>query len=237
MVNKDKIKGFAIGALSMAVLLTASSALADPVSKQISAVYNGIKLVVNGNPVTPQDSDGNVVDPFIADGSTYLPVRAVSTALGMPVEWDGKTQTVYIGKKPDGSLTSLTSLPVGRSNSSFNYNDWTGQWSNKQFSIAGKTYSTGIAKYYWGDENSYVVYNLNSQYKTLTADIGMDDVNKTSGDSTAQILIYGDGKEIYRSPKVQPGDVKSINVDLSGVNQLKIVFTGAYPVLGNPTLK
>lgn len=36
------------------------------------------------------------VPACIIDGSTYLPVRAVSEALGCKVDWDGVTRTVYI---------------------------------------------------------------------------------------------------------------------------------------------
>jgi hypothetical protein len=64
VMNKDKIKGFAIGTLTTLFLLSSSAVFAAPVSKQISAVYNNIKLVVNGNAVTPKDADGVDVEPI-----------------------------------------------------------------------------------------------------------------------------------------------------------------------------
>ena len=80
---------------------------ADSYTKNLVANYVGVKLVVDGVTITPKDAKGNVVDPFIVDGTTYLPVRAVAEALGKEVDWDGTTKTVYIGEKPQ------TDIPAG----------------------------------------------------------------------------------------------------------------------------
>lgn len=50
--------------------------------------------------ITPKDTNGKVVEPFIVDGTTYLPIRAVSEALGKDVYWNGQTNTVYINENP-----------------------------------------------------------------------------------------------------------------------------------------
>ncbi|MBQ9976669.1 MAG: hypothetical protein IJP16_09160 [Clostridia bacterium] len=47
--------------------------------------YNDIKICIDGNYITPKDAGGNVVEPFIINGTTYLPVRAVASALGKEV--------------------------------------------------------------------------------------------------------------------------------------------------------
>lgn len=62
--------------------------------------YSDIKLCVNGEYVQPRDANGAAVEPFTINGTTYLPVRAVGNALGLDVDWDGTTSTVYLGKKP-----------------------------------------------------------------------------------------------------------------------------------------
>ena len=58
--------------------------------------YRDINIVIDGKTITPTDTDGNVVEPFIIDGTTYLPVRAVSEAVDCGVDWDGETNTVII---------------------------------------------------------------------------------------------------------------------------------------------
>lgn len=100
MINKDKLKGFLAG-VSLAVVLCSTTAFADNISKTVTAVYNNIKIMINGEEIVPRDANGNIVEPFIIDGTTYLPVRAIATALGQEVNWDGNTNSVYIGKLPD----------------------------------------------------------------------------------------------------------------------------------------
>lgn len=46
----------------------------------------------------PKDANGNPVEVFAYNGTTYLPVRAIAEALNVAVYWDGKTRSVYLGK-------------------------------------------------------------------------------------------------------------------------------------------
>ena len=52
--------------------------------------------MLNGKEIVPTDANGNVVEPFTIDGTTYLPVRGIASALGMNVGWDGETNTVSL---------------------------------------------------------------------------------------------------------------------------------------------
>lgn len=63
------------------------------------AANQGISILINGNKIIPKDVNGKIVEPFLQDGTTYLPIRAVSEALGKNVSWDGETQTVSITDK------------------------------------------------------------------------------------------------------------------------------------------
>ena len=97
--SRDKIKGFIAGVLVMAIVMATGTAIAST-QRNISVIFRDIRIVVNGQQITPRDVDGNVVEPFIFEGSTFLPVRAVSDALGYAVSWDDATSTVYIGNIP-----------------------------------------------------------------------------------------------------------------------------------------
>lgn len=135
MINNDKIKGFVSG-ICVTLILSSGVVFADSISKTVTAVYNNIKIMIDGEEITPRDVNGNVVEPFIIDGTTYLPVRAIASALGEDVDWNGETNTVYIGEKPknkdtfsvdvasmepfrDKQLVSVNSTPV--SGGIFNY--------------------------------------------------------------------------------------------------------------------
>lgn len=91
---------------SLAVLcvltLAVGSALAATAAttRMLEARYPGITLTVNGKTVQPTDVDGAPTEPFIVDGTTYVPVRAIGEALGKAVTWDPKTNTVTVGLAP-----------------------------------------------------------------------------------------------------------------------------------------
>ncbi len=58
--------------------------------------YPGITIYLDGEKLVPKDVTGKVVDPFVIDGTTYLPIRAIASALGLTVDWDGETKTVLL---------------------------------------------------------------------------------------------------------------------------------------------
>lgn len=90
--------------LALAVMLLVSAtgpSSASTGKRTLSASYQNIQIELNGQTITPKDAAGKVVEPFIVDGTTYLPVRAISEALGLNVEWDGKTKTVVITAQDD----------------------------------------------------------------------------------------------------------------------------------------
>ena len=65
----------------------------------------GVKLVINGKECIPKDVNGNIKDIYIINGTTYVPVRAVSEELGLPITWGSKTNSVFIGKHKTEGLT------------------------------------------------------------------------------------------------------------------------------------
>ena len=98
-------------ALSLVLALgTAALAGDTDFTRAADITYRGISIIVNGTKIVPQDANGNPVEPFIMDGTTYLPVRAVAGALGLDVSWNGATSTVILtsgGKTVYGSGRAL----------------------------------------------------------------------------------------------------------------------------------
>ena len=76
-------------------------------SRTAELFYNNIKIVFDGKEVIPKDANGNSIEPFIIDGTTYLPVRGISDALELDVLWNSQTNTVELntpGAFPGGVL-------------------------------------------------------------------------------------------------------------------------------------
>ena len=92
---KKRVQGIIIG-LMIGSILSGTVAIATTGTRSLNAIYRDIKIVIDDYPITPRDANGNIVEPFIVDGTTYLPVRAVGEALGLQVTWDGDTSTVFL---------------------------------------------------------------------------------------------------------------------------------------------
>lgn len=96
---KFNVKSYVAGILTAAIIGSATIAVAGAqIKKTVDVYYNGIKICIDGKNIHPKDANGNSVDPFIMDGTTYLPVRAVADAIGYGVNWDANTQTVSLNK-------------------------------------------------------------------------------------------------------------------------------------------
>lgn len=91
---KDKLKGIVLGIVIGVMLVPTAFAAIGTVTKDLS--YDDIKISLNEKIIEPKDANGNKIEPFIIEGTTYLPVRAVGDALGLNVEWEATSKTVLL---------------------------------------------------------------------------------------------------------------------------------------------
>lgn len=57
-----------------------------------------ISIEINGVRQVFKDANGQMVYPIVYNGTAYLPIRAISAIMKEPVEWDGRSKSIYIGK-------------------------------------------------------------------------------------------------------------------------------------------
>ena len=107
-IKSERTKGFMLGfLLSTALVTTILPVLADTGNKTIKVYSGDVKIVIDGQQQTPTDVTGKEVDPFIYNGTTYLPVRALTNMLtDKNVSWDQDTHTVEINS-PSGQTVIL----------------------------------------------------------------------------------------------------------------------------------
>lgn len=208
-------KGFVAGFLSCAVLAAGiGSVLAY--TDWVEVEYDGIRLVVDGEKITPRDPNGAVVDPFVIDGTTYLPVRAVAEALGEAVTWDGNTNTVYIGNA-DGLLTRPSlrmedAVNIGATQFKTLTDNPKDNYGNVYGSAMFTTYHPGTFETL-----------LNGKYKRFKGTVYVK-FGETAV-KTSSFEIQGDGKTIYSSPSInKKSKPLSLDVDVTDVNDFKIVI-------------
>lgn len=117
---KRNWKGFLSGCIVTTVLFgMIGTAAATVGSRTVTVDYNNIKVTLDGEQVNLVDANGSIVEPFSIDGTTYLPVRAVATALGLDVGWDPSTTTVVLSAENNNQSTSTSNTSgatIGQSN-------------------------------------------------------------------------------------------------------------------------
>lgn len=87
-------------ALSMSAALLATPIYGAGYSKNQIVQYGGTNLVYNDEDKT------DAVQPIVIEGTTYLPIRAMSNLLGLNIGWSQASKTVTI----DGVLSTSSSL-------------------------------------------------------------------------------------------------------------------------------
>lgn len=211
---KNTLKGYLIGVLST-ILLIGSVAYAASNTKTIEALYNNIKIYVDGVKIDPKDANGNTVEPFIYNGTTYLPVRAVGEAIGKTVTWDGATQSVYLGEKPGEVQYLIDVCPPYKYSQSYYHSEYRSSLG-ESFEMTGKRYTNGFTH----GGNGTIYFSLDSKYQSLNFDVGMFE-----GNYEATIAFIVDEKTVKTVDLTYEDLAKNISVPLNNGLQLKIVIT------------
>lgn len=211
------IRSLAAAAVALTLLVGGVSAAASGsiTKKMIEANYMGIKLVVDEVEVTPMDASGNVVEPFTSSGTTYLPVRAVASALGKEVTWDGNTNTVYIG--------DAAYLPYQANHSTV----YDGSDPNASFSVAGKVYKVGTVLHSFHSTNSFhpnpydgdAIWNTEGK-QTMTFTVGHVGSLQRNG----ALYVALDGRAAGEYPLRWDGSPQTITIPLGGSPNVKLTL-------------
>lgn len=116
---KKNWKSFLSGCLATALVAGLIGTAAATVGRQTVAVdYNNIKVTLDGKQVNLVDANGKAVEPFAINGTTYLPIRAVATALGLDVDWNAATTTAVLTTPADERAVYIT-----RTGSKYHYDN------------------------------------------------------------------------------------------------------------------
>jgi hypothetical protein len=118
---KKRMGGFVSGFVTAILVLGLAIPAFAAYQKQATLNYNDIKVTMDGNAITPKDANGNAIEPFIIDGTTYLPVRGIATALNLNVGWDQATSTVTLSSKESGSQASAGTVLVEKNGIKITY--------------------------------------------------------------------------------------------------------------------
>lgn len=91
---KRRIVAFCL-AIVMAGALVVPAKAASTRSAVINVAY-GITLLFNDQEAKLTDAKGRKVEPFVSNGTTYVPIRAVSELFGATIDYDATSNSAYI---------------------------------------------------------------------------------------------------------------------------------------------
>lgn len=216
----QKVSYFFAGVMTaILIVCIAVPAMAATAGKSIT-VYPGVGLYIDDTKLIPKDVNGNPVEVFFYNGTTYVPIRAVSEAFGYPVQWDGDTRSVYIGKhtgdKPavwlcnmdySSGKKTVKTLDIDKDNI-----------GNSHYHCILQTDNSSVDRsYYINNQYSRISGVLYQRYDARS--------NRICGTTPSEFKIYGDGELLY-SHEFSSGStgIKPINfdVDISGILEIKI---------------
>ena len=213
MKRKQKMTWYIFGMLSAILAVNLLSPALAAAGKMVE-IYTGVSIYIDDVKLDPKDANGNPVEVFICNGTTYVPLRAVSEAFGKPAQWDGRTSSAYIGKHSSDTPAAYLSQ--------MDYFTQRGTWSfeterkdnigvNHTHTISGSNF------------NDYIIYRLNGQYQRLTATFFQRYGSRNSTYSKT-LIISGDGRELWQGTMSGGIEPLTIDIDITGVLELKFEY-------------
>lgn len=72
-----------------------------------------VTIEIDGDPFIPRDANGRILYPFIIEGNTYLPLRALCQAAGYTVDWDEDTKHIDLTpREGDATYNMTNNIPL-----------------------------------------------------------------------------------------------------------------------------
>ncbi len=217
---KEKAKGFIAGICVAAILTCTISAFAANINVEIG----GIKVFWDGVEKNLTNAKGEKVEPMIYDGTTYVPVRAMSNLLGKDVYWDQATTSVYVGERPVAKTTSIVDMEENINGSA----SWWYILQGKDASFTLKNKEVICENLL--NSNLYqkpeAIYMLDGNYSRLVGKFVVP-YTEVGSNATGKIEFYsvendGTSHEIAKYERKAAQDPIDIDINLRGVTNLRI---------------
>ena len=203
----------ALAGILIGALFTGGASYAKNAVEYLSVNYNNIKVYKDNVQYQLKDASGKIVEPFIYNGTTYLPVRGVAELAGMPVTWDDSTKSVYLWQSASQEADLIVACPPYDSKNCSIYD------VDEYFKMDGSNYCNGFRLW---TSSGYAQFNLGNKYKTLDVTIGHTDYT----DSEKIVTFVIDGRNAG-TVTLKPGaKAQRYTVDLNYCSDLKISVSG-----------
>lgn len=229
---KKTFLGYFAGFLSAAICL-GGVVYAAVGTETIEVIYDNIKVYKDNVLCELKDANGTVIEPFIYNGTTYMPVRGTANLADMQVTWDGNTKSVYLWDEqvPEGTSFLEVCPPYEGTYESYLQSEGT------SFEMAGEKYSNGLVLMRSQTFVGSALFNLNGKYSELECTVGH--VGSSGNEQSVSFIVDGKlVKEVTIGVEELP---QKVSIPLSHGLQLKVIRndggTYQYIGIGNMTVK
>lgn len=225
---KKELKNVAMG-IVIGAIITSGIAYAKSRTEMLEVTYDNIKVYKDNVLCELKDANGSTIEPFIANGTTYMPVRGTANLADMQVTWDGATQSVYLWDEmvPEGTPFLEVCSPYDSKNCTIYLSS-----EGDSFEMSGEKYSNGFAfRDFWGGKSGNALFNLNSKYSTIECTIG-----HAVGQNSKSVSFIVDGRTVNEIELEDEALPKTVSIPVNYGLQLKIVGDGGIGI-GNMTVR
>lgn len=203
-----------IKAIAIAMALVSAFAVgvgaADSVREVTAYVNYAMTMKVDNTEWNPTEDDGSAVRPIIYNNRTYLPLRALCDKLGVAVDYDGNTQTVYVGEKEWTPLVAEMSKSHGAS-------------KQASFTIDPDALYNGHGVYKWG-----ITVNpdwIDNMYADHIIEVGKSFAKikgsvYVSGGAAKLVIKDKETDQMYKTLQVDKDTSVEFEADISGADKL-----------------
>jgi len=210
---RDVLIGVIVGGLLMSGVVFAANQTIQVNFMDLKYFFDGVQKS------PPKEQQG-----FVYKGTTYVPLRFVGESLGKQVGWDGKTQSIYIGKQKEGTETYLEKVkPISSSTSTY--------WKiiDTFTSNTGERYLNGYHNNAYSEAKFHNEYYTNGKYKKFTALIvPSEHWNNDKSSDIGSFEFMVDGKTVHKTGVIPSNIYKpiEIEIDLEGALTFEIKGKG-----------
>lgn len=205
-------------------LILATTTFAASNTKTAQLYYNNIKVSLNGASIPLNGNN----EPFIIDGTTYLPVRAISEALNLQVDWDASSNTVRLTTSDYAQVkrgyNRSSPAPIGVTQEfkdSWFLNDYTGTATVNYIKRGEEVEQMVLEENYFNDPPEegmeYILANITVSIKTTQKE-GSVDINHYSFD------CFSNAEVKYSTPSVVAPSALSASMYSGGTATGNVIF-------------
>lgn len=222
-----RLKGI-ISGLLVAALLAGGGIYAKIATQKLEVNYVNVKVYKDNILYTLKDQKGNTIEPFIYNGTTYLPVRAVAELAGLEVSWDNSTKSVYLYDNTSAQNQALVAVCKAYESDNCIFYD-----VDEHFTMGDTQYNSGIVSAAYLT-SAHAKFNLQKKYKSLDVTVGHKGGYE---DTTKTVTFVVDGKNIGTITIAPNSKPQRYTVNLFNGSDLKISIDGRGVGLGNIMVK